>query len=100
MEQPFTTVIERCRSVLESLDAQSHVEAILREAAKDPAIVDAISKRTEFASLEDLAIYRSDRLTLLAGALPPGFSADRITIIFGPLSVCALGKKQSVLRKG
>jgi len=75
MEQAFAEVIDRCKSAIESDDAENEVEAILLEAAKDPAILDAISKRTKFASLEDLAIYRSDRLTLLAGAMPPGFSA-------------------------
>lgn len=75
MEHAFTEVIEKCTSALESPDAQRDVEGILLEAAKDPSIVEAIAGRTKFASLEDLAIYRSDRLTLLAGALPPGFSA-------------------------
>jgi predicted metal-dependent enzyme (double-stranded beta helix superfamily) len=90
MEQAFTTVIERCRSALESLDAQSHVEAVLLEAAKDPVIVEAISNRTAFASLEDLAIYRSDRLTLLAGALPSGFSAGPHNHnLWSVVSVCA-----------
>lgn len=49
--------------------------AIVLDAAKDPVIADTISKRTKFAKLEDLAIHRSEQLTLLAGALPPGFSA-------------------------
>lgn len=90
MKQAVTTVIERCRSALGSLDAQSHVEVILLEAAKDPAIVNAIANRTKFASLEDLAIYRSDRLTLLAGALPPGFSAGPHNHnLWSVVSVCA-----------
>jgi predicted metal-dependent enzyme (double-stranded beta helix superfamily) len=75
MENAFATVIERCKRALETPDPQSSVEAILLDAAKDPAIADAISSRAEFASLEDLAIHRSEALTLLAGALPPGFSA-------------------------
>jgi predicted metal-dependent enzyme (double-stranded beta helix superfamily) len=38
-------------------------------------VLRAISVRTKFASLQDLAIYRSERLTLLAGSVPPGFAA-------------------------
>ncbi len=49
--------------------------AILTKAAHDPAVADAISARTEFKRLEDLAIHRSGELTVLAGALPPGFVA-------------------------
>jgi predicted metal-dependent enzyme (double-stranded beta helix superfamily) len=75
MDKALTNVIDKCASVLERHDAQSKVAAILLDAAKDPAVVDAISKRTQFAKLEDLAIHRSDRLTLLAGVLPAGFSA-------------------------
>ena len=42
MENAFTTVIEKCKSVLGNLEPQSSVEAILLETAKDPAIVDTI----------------------------------------------------------
>ena len=75
MDDLFTPVIDRCRNALESPDAQSEVETIVLEAIEDHAIIDAISRRTKFASLEDLAVHRSERLTLLAGTLPPGFSA-------------------------
>jgi len=75
MSNAFTTVIEKCKSALESLDPQGSVAAILLEAANDPAIVEAIADRVDFSSLEELAIHRSEDLTLLAGALPPGFSA-------------------------
>lgn len=75
MEQALTAVVERCKQALRAADPQSAMESILREAAQDDAIADAIAKRTRFASLEDLALHRSDRLTLLAGSLPPGFSA-------------------------
>lgn len=75
MNNAFTTVIEECKSALESRDPQSSVAAILLEAAKDPAMVAAISDRVDFFGLEDLAIHRSEGLTLLAGVLPPGFSA-------------------------
>lgn len=75
MENALANVIDRCKRALESSDPQSSIETILLNAAKDPAIVDAISERSKIASLEDLAIYRDRSLTLLAGALPPGFKA-------------------------
>lgn len=75
MENAFAAVIERCKRALDTPDPQSSVAAILLAAAKNPAIAAAIAKRTKFASLEDLAIHRSDRLTMLAGALPAGFQA-------------------------
>jgi predicted metal-dependent enzyme (double-stranded beta helix superfamily) len=90
MEQALTTVVERCIAAVESSDAQRDVESVLLEAAKDRAVVEAISKRTEFASLHDLAIHRSDRLTLLAGVLPPRFSAGPHNHnLWSIVSVCA-----------
>jgi predicted metal-dependent enzyme (double-stranded beta helix superfamily) len=74
MDNPLATVIMRCQHALETPDPQGAVEAILLDAAKDPAIVEAVSGYTQFSSLEDLAIHRSETLTLLAGAMPPGFS--------------------------
>ena len=75
MSDVFSAVIDRCRTALESDSAQPQIAAILLEAAGDPEIANAIAAHTNFSSLEDLATYRSDRLTLLAGALPPGFRA-------------------------
>lgn len=75
MDNVLNAVTEKCLNALHTSDPQASMESILLEAAQDPAITAAISRRTKFASLEDLAIYRSDRLTLLAGALPPGFRA-------------------------
>lgn len=90
MERTLSTVIERCNSALETRDPQSSVAAILLDAAKDPAIAEAISHRMAFTSLEDLAIHRTDRLTLLAGALPPGFSAGPHNHnLWSVVSVCA-----------
>jgi hypothetical protein len=60
MEQAFVSVIEKCQRALESPDPQASVEAIVLDAAQDPAIAEAISRRTKFASLEDLAIHRSE----------------------------------------
>lgn len=75
MEDTLVTVIERCKRALQAPEPQAAVADVLLQAAKDPAIVSAVSSRTKFASLDDLVIHRSERLTLLAGALPPGFSA-------------------------
>lgn len=75
MDSAFTNIAEQCLAALRTADPQGSIESILLEAAKDPVIADAIATRTQFASLEDLAIYRSESLTLLAGALPPGFRA-------------------------
>lgn len=89
MDNTFTAVIDKCLGALESHDPQSSVEAILLEAAKDPDIVEAISGRVEFTDLADLAIYRSENLTLLAGALPPGFStAPHNHNLWSVVSVC------------
>lgn len=75
MENAFAAIIEKCNLALDTANPQASVEAIVLEAARDPDIADVISERTEFANLADLAIHRSESLTLLAGALPPGFSA-------------------------
>jgi len=75
MDSVFATVIDKCKSALGAPDPQSEVEAIVLEAARDPQIARAISARTEYKTLEDLAIHRSDDLTLLAASLPPGFRA-------------------------
>jgi predicted metal-dependent enzyme (double-stranded beta helix superfamily) len=75
MESEFAEVIDRCKQALAAPDPQASVEAVVLEAARDPAVLAAISRRTRFANLQDLAIHRSDELTLLAGSLPPGFSA-------------------------
>jgi len=74
-EDVFGTIIEKCQRALATEDPQASVEAILLEAAEDPALAEAVSRRTRFANLADLAIHRDENLTLLAGTLPPGFSA-------------------------
>jgi predicted metal-dependent enzyme (double-stranded beta helix superfamily) len=75
VESTLVAIIERCKLALDTPDPQASVEEILLEAAGDPEIAAAIAKRTSFSSLADLAIHRSDSLTLLAGTLPPGFNA-------------------------
>jgi hypothetical protein len=60
---------------MDAPNPQASIEAILLEAARDPDIAEAISERIRFANLADLAVQRSESLTLLAGALPPGFNA-------------------------
>jgi predicted metal-dependent enzyme (double-stranded beta helix superfamily) len=90
MENAFTSVTEKCLAALQTADPQRSIASILLDAAKDPAIVEAISTRTKFASLEDLAIYRSESLTLLAGAVPPGFKAGPHNHnLWSVVSVCA-----------
>jgi predicted metal-dependent enzyme (double-stranded beta helix superfamily) len=75
VESIFTALIEDCTAALETASPQSTVERILLEATKNPAMADAVAQRTNFSSLNDLIVYRNERLTLLAGSLPPGFSA-------------------------
>jgi predicted metal-dependent enzyme (double-stranded beta helix superfamily) len=75
VENAFAAFIERCNLALDTPDPQASVEAVLLDATRHPDIVDAVAERTKFASLSDLAIHRSERLTLLAGTLPPGFVA-------------------------
>lgn len=75
MDSSLEHVVADCRAAVALDDAQAAVTAILEKAANDPAVGEAISPLTEFQSLEDLAIHRSDTLTVLAGALPPGFGA-------------------------
>lgn len=90
MESVFVSVIDKCRAALDTPDPQASIEAILLDSAHDPAIVEAISGRTRFAGLEDLALYRSNSLTLLAGALPPGFkAAPHNHNLWSVVSVCA-----------
>lgn len=90
MENVFDAVTEKCLAAVQEPDPQSKVEQILLETASDPAMLEAISARTKFANLEDLAIYRSDSLTLLAGSLPPGFRAEPHNHnLWSVVSVCA-----------
>lgn len=90
MKDILVDVVNRCRQALETSDPQGAVKSILLESAQNSAVVDAISQRTKFASLEDLAIYRSEHLTLLAGALPPGFAAGPHNHnLWSVVSVCA-----------
>jgi predicted metal-dependent enzyme (double-stranded beta helix superfamily) len=90
MDNAFTSVVDRCKDALATPDPQATVATILFEAAKDPAIVDAINKRTKFSSLEDLAIHRSERLTLLAGSLTAGFhAAPHNHNLWSVVGVCA-----------
>lgn len=75
MENPFSTIIGNCKRALGSPDPQRRIEMVLREAVNNPAAAQAISKRSEVGNLEDMAIHRSDNLTLLAVAVPPDFYA-------------------------
>jgi len=68
-------VVADCRAATELADPQAEVMAILERATQDPAVGEAVAEQTEFESLEDLALHRSESITVLTGALPPGFSA-------------------------
>ena len=75
MNEVFAEVVEQCKSALGTPEPQAAIEEILFRAAKDPDIASAIAARTKFSDLSDLVVFRSDTLTVLAGALPPGFRA-------------------------
>lgn len=75
METALTTVIDKCKDALSSPDPKTSMAAAVLEAVADPSVVAAISERVKLTSLEDMAIHRSEDLTLLAASLPPGFSA-------------------------
>ena len=90
MHREFATVIEDCLAALKDRDPQASVQSVLLNAASNTAVVEAISRRTKFQNLQDLAIYRSESLTLLAGTLPAGFSAGPHNHnLWSVVSVCA-----------
>ncbi len=53
-------------------DPQTRVIEIVREAMADPAMPAAIAPRSEYETLEDLALHRSPELTIFAAAFAPG----------------------------
>jgi predicted metal-dependent enzyme (double-stranded beta helix superfamily) len=68
--------VTQCDAASRAEDAQSRVAALLQEAVEAPQeLADALSGYSNLRSLEDLAVFRSDRLTLLHGLIPPGFTA-------------------------
>lgn len=75
MENALAKIIDDCRRALDTPAPQGSVEAVLLAAVSDPEIVHAVSRRSGLASLEDMAIYRGEELTMLAATLPPGFYA-------------------------
>jgi len=75
VENAFATVIKDCKRALDDQNPQKGVEAIILDATKNQSVANAIAGRTRFSDLADLCIYRDETLTLLAGALPPGFKA-------------------------
>lgn len=89
MDDALASVVERCRAAVKEADAQTKIEEILLEAASDPAVVRAVAAREGLFRLEDLAIHRSDELTMLAASVPPGFSAaPHNHNIWSVVSVC------------
>ena len=99
MSNAFTPVIEKCKAALGGVDPQRHIAAILLQAAKDPAVVEAISKREGFSDLGDLAIHRNADLTLLAGSLPPGFSVGPHNHNLWPVVGCVSARKTMCFRE-
>ena len=75
MDPSLENVVADCRAAAELPSAQAEVMTIFETATQDSAIRAAISALVDFQSLEDLALHRSERLTVLAGSLPPGFKA-------------------------
>ena len=75
MTSPLENVVDDCLAAVGQSDPQAAVQSILERAAATPAIADVIAERTAFQKLDDLAVHRSAELTVLAGALPPGFRA-------------------------
>ena len=75
MSTILQSIVDEMLDVAEEPDGQDRVEAILRSAMADDDVAEAIAARTGLASLEDMAIHRSDALTVLATTIPPGFVA-------------------------
>lgn len=70
------TFVARCDAASREADAQARIEALLREAIERPAEVGAaLASYRNLTNLEDLVVFRSERLTLLHGLIPPGFAA-------------------------
>lgn len=68
--------IERCKLALQDPDPQASVEAIMQEALGDPALRQDVAARKGLTPADDLYAYRTQDLTVLAAALPPGFRAE------------------------
>ena len=75
MDSALENIVAECRGAVELPSPQAEVMAVLDAAANDPAVGKAISALTSFQTLQDLELHRSEELTVLAGALPPGFRA-------------------------
>ena len=75
MNSALENIVAECRRAVESPSPQAEVLAVRDAAANDPAVGKAISALTSFQTLQDLELHRSEELTVLAGALPPGFRA-------------------------
>jgi len=76
MNFDLATFVADCASASRQPDAQHRIAGLLREAVQRPTdLAEALSGYTNPTTLEDLAFYRSEHLTLLHGLLPPGFQA-------------------------
>jgi predicted metal-dependent enzyme (double-stranded beta helix superfamily) len=69
-------LVASCAAAAKTVDAQAKIEALLGEAVQDAeSMKQALSGFTQTGRLEDMVVHRDQHLTLLAGRLPPGFSA-------------------------
>ena len=75
MNPALEQLVVDCQAVAGGPDSQEEVQAVLAVAVKRPEVGEAVAGYEGIQSLEDLAFHRSTSLTLLAAALPPGFSA-------------------------
>lgn len=75
MDPQLLKVVKGFEAVAERSDARDRVEQIMKEVVADPLVAEAVAGRLGLQALEDIAIHRSGTLTVLAAAIPPGFSA-------------------------
>lgn len=69
-------VVENLQAAVGGPDAQDQAEQIVSGAVADQHVAEEILEEQEGAtSLEEMAVHRSEELTVLAAVLPPGFSA-------------------------
>jgi len=75
MNPALEQLVVDCQAAAGGPDPQAEVQAVLAAAVKRPEVGEAVAEYEGIQSLEDLAFHRSTSVTLLAAALPPGFSA-------------------------
>lgn len=76
MEEPLENIIRRFADAVASPDPQASAERVMAEIVRDPEVVAAAAGRSDCRELRDLVIHKDERLTVLAGAIPAGFSTS------------------------